>query len=75
MADARNLEPPPSLSHGFRVQWLEPSAAAFPAHKLEAELEVEQLGLEPTPIWDAGAIGRNPVYRAVAPGPSMSYVC
>lgn len=57
MFENGNQEFLPNLMWVQRAKDL-PSSAAFPSHQQEAEWELEQLGLEPAPIWDDGTAGR-----------------
>lgn len=42
--------------HGAGAQGLEPPSVAFQVHKQGDGLEVEQLGYNLAPIWDANAV-------------------
>lgn len=52
---------------GTGTQELGPSSDAFPEHNHGAELEVEQMGFEPVPIWNVGDAGSVFIRYATVP--------
>ena len=52
---------------GAGSQGFGPSSTAFLGHKQGAGWEVEQLGHEPVPVWDAGTLGVTAQHQFMEP--------